>query len=93
MAEFEWNHHKARSNVVKHGISFEEALTVFEDPLARIFDDEEHSIVERREIIIGHSCKGRLLLACFTAQGDHVRIISARKTTNMEKQDYEENCG
>ncbi len=59
---FEWNPRKAASNRAKHGVSFEEALTVFADALARIFDDEDHSSTERREIIIGHSSTQRLLV-------------------------------
>lgn len=66
---FEWDPKKAAANLAKHGVSFEEGLTVFSDTLARIFDDEEHSIEEEREIIIGHSTKHRLLLVCFTARG------------------------
>jgi uncharacterized DUF497 family protein len=62
---FEWNVAKARSNWVTHGISFDEATTVFDDPLGRIFDDEPHSTDERREIIVGHSIKSRLLVVCF----------------------------
>jgi len=54
---FEWDPKEARSNLSKHGVSFEEALTVFANPVARIFDDENHSIEEQREIIIGHSVK------------------------------------
>jgi uncharacterized protein len=53
--QFEWDSRKAESNLAKHGVSFEEAITVFADPLARIFNDEEHSGKQRREIIIGHS--------------------------------------
>ena len=60
--QFEWNPKKAKANLEKHSVSFEEGLTVFADPLARIFDDEEHSNDERREIIIGHSIKRRLVL-------------------------------
>ncbi|MGH7845131.1 MAG: BrnT family toxin [Candidatus Binatia bacterium] len=89
--KFEWDHKKAASNLSKHGVSFDEALTVFGDPLARIFDDEDHSIAEQREIIIGHSVKERLLVACFTSQGESVRILSARKATRKEQRDYEEN--
>ncbi len=70
---------------------FEVALTAFGDPLARIFDDEDYSIKEQREIIIGHSVKRRFLVVCFTAQEDSVRIFSARKTTRRERKDYEEN--
>jgi len=89
--KFEWDRKKAASNLSKHGVSFEEALTVFGDPLARIFDDEDHSIEEQREIIIGHSVKERLLVVCFTSQGESVRIFSARKATRRERKDYEEN--
>jgi len=89
--KFEWDRRKAASNLSKHGVSFEEALTVFADPLARIFDDEDHSIEEQREIIIGHSADDRLLVVCFTAQGESSRIFSARKSTRQERKDYEEN--
>ena len=80
---------KAEANLAKHGISFEEALTVFADPLAQIFDDEEHATGEPREIIIGHSAKHRLVLVCFTARRTRVRLFSARKATHLEKKDYE----
>ncbi|HEY3168581.1 MAG TPA: BrnT family toxin [Candidatus Binatia bacterium] len=89
--KFEWDHRKAVSNLSKHGVSFQEALTAFADPLARIFDDEDPSVQEQREIIIGHSAKERLLVICFTAQGESVRIISARKATRRERKEYEEN--
>lgn len=90
---FEWDPNKAEKNVVKHGISFEEAMTVFADPLARIFPDEEHSVGELREIIIGHSSRRQLILVNFTGTGDYVRIFSARKATRTERKDYEENVG
>ena len=89
--KFEWDPKKAAANLSRHGVSFEESLTVFGDPLARIFDDEDHSIEEQREIIIGHSAKEHLLVVCFTAQGESVRIFSARKATGRERKDYEEN--
>ena len=89
--EFEWDPRKARANEINHGIHFEEALTVFSDPLARIFDDEEHSEDEPREIIIGHSMKQRLLLVCFTARRTRVRLISARRATPLERKEYERN--
>ena len=88
---FEWDPEKAAANLTKHGVSFEEGLTVFSDALARIFDDEDHSIEEAREIIIGHSMQQRLLLVCFTARGASIRIYSARRATRRERQDYEEN--
>jgi hypothetical protein len=61
--EFEWDAEKAQENLTKHGVAFEEALTVFADPLASIFDDPDHSANERRELIIGHSANQRLLIA------------------------------
>jgi hypothetical protein len=89
--EFQWDPRKAAANIRKHRVAFEEALTVFADPLAKIFDDADHSTKEQREIIIGHSVKDRLLLVCFAAKDDSVRIFSARKATNQERKDYEEN--
>jgi uncharacterized protein len=89
--EYEWDDTKAASNLTKHGVSFEEALTVFGDPLAVIFDDEYHSIGESREIIIGHSSDGQLVLVCFVEGAGVVRIISARPATRRERSDYEEN--
>ena len=88
---FEWDPRKDRANLEKHRISFSEAMAVFDDPLARIFVDEDHSADERREIIVGHSQAKRLLLVCFTEpdQG-RVRIISARRATRRERHDYEE---
>ncbi len=89
---FEWDRRKASANLQKHGVSFDEASTVFHDPLARIFDDEDHSAMEPREIIIGHSAAGRLMLVSFVEQIENlIRIISARPTTTRERDDYEEN--
>jgi uncharacterized protein len=89
--EFEWDRKKAEANFAGHGIDFEEALTVFRDPLARIFEDEEHSEDEPREIIIGHSVKQRLILVWFTVRGTRIRVIGARKASRLERKDYEEN--
>ncbi len=89
--EFEWDDEKAASNQKKHRVTFEEAATVFADPLAAIFDDEAHSEEEQREIIIGHSAEDRLLLVCFTERAGAIRIISARRATKREHRDYEEN--
>jgi uncharacterized DUF497 family protein len=88
---FAWDPKKAAANISKHGVSFDEALTVFADPLAQIFDDDDHSYGEAREIIIGHSTGLRLLVACFSAREVTVRIFSARRATKQERQDYEEN--
>ena len=80
------------ANLRKHGVSFDEGSTVFYDPLAAIFDDEEHSEEEVREIIIGHSAIGRLLVVSFTERAtNRVRLISARPATSIERTDYEEN--
>jgi uncharacterized DUF497 family protein len=88
---FEWDDDKARANQIKHGISFDEASTVFDDSLARIFDDGVHSINERREIIVGHSINERLLLVSFAERPkEMIRIISARSPTKKERKDYEE---
>ena len=89
---FEWDDDKARANQIKHGVSFDEASTVFDVSLAKIFDDEAQSIDERREIIIGHSINDQLLLVCFTERPKGIiRIISARLPTKKERKDYEEN--
>ncbi len=88
---FEWDKNKAAANLKKHRVSFDEARTVFNDPLARIFDDEEHSRDEQREIIIGHSVTQRLLLICFSERREVIRIISARPATRREQRDYETN--
>lgn len=87
---FTWDPRKAESNWAKHGVSFEEASTVFADPLAGIMDDEQHSEEEKREIIIGHSKRRRLLLVSFVEHTDMIRLVSARKATRMERKFYEE---
>ena len=89
--QFEWDARKAKTNQAKHGVSFEEAVTVFGDPLAQIFDDTEHSEGERREIIIGHSGRSNLLLVSFVEADETVRLISARKATRTEREKNEEN--
>lgn len=89
--KFEWDAGKAKLNIRKHGTSFEEALTVFKDPLAVVFDDDLHSVEEHRELIIGHSITGRLLIVSFTERPSCIlRIISARVATTREGHDYEE---
>jgi uncharacterized DUF497 family protein len=89
---FDWDDQKAASNVARHGVSFEAARTVFDNPLAVIFDDEAHSDDEERELIVGHSTDGELLIVVFTERaGGVVRIISARRATKQERRDYEEN--
>jgi uncharacterized DUF497 family protein len=89
--EFEWEAEKAAENLKKHGVAFDEALTVFADPLANIFADPDHSGDERRELLIGHSARQRLLLVSFTDRGRRTRIIGARRATARERRDYEQN--
>lgn len=89
--EFVWDPKKAAANERKHRVAFHEAMTVFADPLARIHDDPEHSSSEYRELIVGHSVRGRLLAVFFTERGETVRIISARQATRNEHKDYQEN--
>ena len=88
--KFEWDRQKARANFSTHRISFEEALTVFADPLGRIHADPDHSSSENREILIGHSARNRLLLVSFVERADATRIISARQVTPQERNDYQE---
>lgn len=87
---FEWDPRKAASNQVKHGVPFEEAISAFADPLARIFDDPGPSGGERRELLIGHDVRRRLSVVCFVERVDRIRIVSARRATRQERQDYEE---
>ena len=89
---FAWDTGKADSNLHKHGLTFDEAATVFADPLAVIFDDDAHSSTEIREIVIGHSVLGRLVVVSFVQDSrSGVRIISARAATRTERREYEEN--
>ena len=88
--QFEWDKEKAAANLKKHGVSFEEAKTVFGDSLARIFDDEDHSFEEKRNGIVGYSIQKRLLIVSFTErENDTIRIISAREATPGERRKYE----
>jgi uncharacterized DUF497 family protein len=88
--KFEWDRGKAAVNLRKHGVSFEEAATVFGDPLARTYEDPDTSQVEFRELTFGVSRVGRALVVAHCERGDRVRIISAREMTRREKRDYEE---
>ena len=88
--EFEWDQKKAVSNLSKHGVSFDEAMTVFNDPLYVDFFDPDHSYSEHRYIIIGLSLSNRLLLVAYTENQDTIRLISAREATRRERKDYEE---
>lgn len=87
---FEWDTGKAARNLKKRRISFAEASTVFYDPLAKTIADPDHSITEHRELTIGESHTGRLLIVSHTQRQDRIRIISARIPTRSERRQYEE---
>ena len=86
----EWDESKAQENLRKHGVSFEEAATVFGDPLSLTIDDPLHSPEEDRLIMIGQSYRGRMLVVVHAERGDNIRIISARLATPRERRTYEE---
>jgi uncharacterized protein len=89
MLEFEWDPTKADSNVVKHGVSFEEAATIFGDPLSLTVYDPDHSQHEDRYLTMGTSIDGRLLIVSHTDRDERIRIISARAATKRERKAYE----
>ncbi len=86
----EWDERKAVSNVEKHGVSFDEARTVFEDPLFVEFYDPDHSLEDQRYLMVGQSVRGRLLIVSYADRGDILRLISAREVTRREREVYEE---
>jgi len=88
--EFEWDSTKAASNRAKHGVGFEEAVTVFDDPLSTTVIDPDHSLREERLVIFGRSNGGRILAVMHTERGERVRVISAREATRAERDAYEE---
>ncbi|MGI8772739.1 MAG: BrnT family toxin [Acidobacteriaceae bacterium] len=90
-AYFSWNAKKAAANLRKHKVSFEEAASVFEDSLADVLADPDHSMDEHRLLLLGKSRLGRVLVVAFTERVNVIRIISARVTTRSERKDYEEN--
>jgi uncharacterized protein len=87
---FEWDENKARSNLRKHGVSFNEAATVFLDPFSITIDDPNHSIGEDRFVDIGASSNGRILVVVYTERGATIRLISCRKATSLEIKRYEQ---
>lgn len=87
--QFEWDREKAKKNLKKHKVSFEEAMTVFYDPLSATFDDPDHSDDEERLITIGYSSRSRLLVVSHTERGKIIRIINARPTTAHERKKHE----
>jgi hypothetical protein len=86
---FEWDTNKARRNLTKHGISFEESSTVFGDPRSLTIPDQVHSKVEERFVTIGASHRAKLLVVVHTERGDYMRIISARVASRRERRSYE----
>ena len=86
---FEWDPPKARSNFAKHGVGFEEASTVFGDPLSLTIPDPEHSRMEERFVTMGTAFTGKLLVVVHTDRGDNIRIISARRASRRERKSYE----
>ena len=90
MLRFEWDERKAAANTKKHGVSFEEARSVFVDERAKLIDDPDHSEEENRFVLLGLSSALRLLLVChcYRSEGNVVRIISARKATTSESKSY-----
>lgn len=88
--DLEWDEAKALANFEKHGVSFADAATVFDDPLYVDFYDPDHSSDENRYLIIGASKEGRILIVSYTERNDVVRLISAREVTPTERKAYEE---
>lgn len=86
---FEWNSAKAAANVKKHRVSFDEAVTVFYDPLAATFGDPDHSEAESRLVTVGYSARGRLLVVCHVERGPATRLITARRATARERKRHE----
>ena len=86
---FEWHEEKEIANLKKHGVSFEEAKTVFNDPFALTIEDPKHSQHEQRFIDIGYSARGRFLVVVYTERADKIRIISSRTATRSEREAYE----
>jgi uncharacterized DUF497 family protein len=87
---FEWDPQKARANRAKHGVSFEEAMGAFLDPLSITILDPDHSGREDRFVLVGQSSSGRLLAVVHTDRGDAIRLISARRATRRERRTYEQ---
>ena len=88
---FDWDEAKAAANLARHGVSFDEAKTVFDDPLYVDFYDSDHSAEEHRYIIVGESNQGRLLILSYAERRAAIRLISARELTPAEREAYEEN--
>jgi uncharacterized DUF497 family protein len=89
MIGFEWDEKKAKANLKNHKISIEEGATIFNDPFVAMIPDLEHSITEERNLGIGTSIKGRVLVVVYTERGANRRMISCRKATPAEREIYE----
>ena len=87
---FEWDENKAEANFKKHKVGFEEAKTIFNDPLLLTFPDFEHSNGEQRQLSIGMSARSRVLIVVHTDRGKNVRLISGRRATPNERRIYEQ---
>jgi uncharacterized DUF497 family protein len=87
--QFDWDREKAKGNLRKHRVPFDEAVSVFYDPLSATFNDPGHSVGEKRFITVGYSARGRLLVVSHTERGNAVRIISARVATRRERKRHE----
>jgi hypothetical protein len=87
---FEWDPEKSVANLRKHGVSFEEATTVFGDPMAMNMADPDHSLNEERFVLLGLSYRQRLLVVAYAERGTRTRLISAREATRKERRQYEE---
>ena len=88
--QFSWDQRKARSNSSKHGVSFEEAASAFGDPLSLTIEDPDHSLGEKRYILVGETYGHKLVVVSHTERGSDIRIISARIASRLERKIYEE---
>jgi len=90
---YEWDEEKASANLRKHGVSIEDAVTVFLNPLAMTYEDPDHSADDQREVTIGHTIRQQLVFVSHCERGDRIRIISARLATRSERRQYEKAIG
>jgi uncharacterized DUF497 family protein len=90
---FQWDARKALANLKKHGVTFEDASSVFFDPLAITYPDPDHSLDELREVTLGYTIKGDMVFVSHCERGDRIRIIGARPATRAERRQYEEGIG
>lgn len=89
LPDFEWDAEKAQANLRKHRVSFDEAITVFDDPFVATIADPDHSLDEDRYLSIGLSYRGSYLVVSYTDRGNYTRIISCRKATALERKSYD----